>query len=111
MKKTILMLLISLSLTLLCTAKTYAGWTGYTDLLSFNTYQVQVLVKVPPNPLKNNPDNCTVADNFFTLKEDHPKYDEIYSSLLAAKISDSQVSIQVTGCFLGRPNIVAIAVN
>lgn len=44
-----------------------------------------------------NPNGCSVGDRFYVARE-HPQYQEIYSSILAAFSSEKEVRVHIRDC-------------
>lgn len=52
-----------------------------------------------------NPGNCQLTDHYY-VRNTNPMYREMFSLILAAKKSNSQINVKVDGCDYGRPKVV-----
>lgn len=69
----------------------------------------QVRVTTTVSPIYN-PDGCTSADGYITSPSD-PGNHAYQAALLAAYVAGKSVTLQVSGCFIGRPQIVGVNVS
>ncbi|WP_010380219.1 hypothetical protein [Pseudoalteromonas rubra] len=56
----------------------------------------------------HNPSNCSLEDHYF-IRNTNPMYDEMFSLILAAKKSGSEISVKVNGCDNGRPKVIWVS--
>ena len=45
-----------------------------------------------------NPENCNGGANVFFVEKDHPQYDQIYATILAAKMSGKKIQPYIHDC-------------
>lgn len=85
-----------------------SSWTGWRDVeeVSIRADSAPAIVFLLSGDF-HNPDNCRITDSYY-VRSTNAMYREIFSLLLAAKKSNSQVRIKVEGCEANRPGVVWI---
>ncbi|MCW8090197.1 hypothetical protein [Alteromonas sp. ASW11-130] len=101
-------LLIGL-MSLLLTQAVYAGCSanGCTSKIAriYLTGETNKTVRIIPESNPAGVVDCSLAgDRYLTLYQDHALFDEIYATLLAAKIADKEVQMRIingsSGCHI-----------
>ena len=100
-----------LFLSFLISTNSYAGrWTDWG--VSVNEIYVHGAGKI--NIAKTsicNPDSCSSGTLFYVLLSTNAAFDEIYSAVLTAEISDMDVNIYLSGCSSNYPLITHFRVR
>jgi hypothetical protein len=52
-----------------------------------------------------DPEGCGRAD-YLIVQDTHPHYKDLYAMLLTSQVSRQTISLGVSGCFQGFPNVV-----
>lgn len=100
-----LFLVLSVSVSSLAYAEGSVG-AGTINLVYFYQEHTGVLIT---HSNQINPDGCA-SNAHFILRDTHPHYKNVYAMLLAANLSGKKVSIGLSGCHEGFPNIKHVAV-
>ncbi len=103
MFKKLILLFVVLGLPSLSIAQ---NWTGHYKIKKLYPHGDSKGIYVQLESASINPDNCGNTDWYF-LGPDNSMQKEIYSLLLAAKKSQSPVTMYIQGCAQGRPAIMA----
>lgn len=83
-----------------CSADGTTG-AGMIRIIQFYNGHVGVLIR---HASVINPDGCGAAD-WIIMADTYPHYKDAYALLLAAKISGQPVTIDVSGCLQGYPQL------
>ena len=85
-----------------------ATWTGALDVTKVGvrgdgTPGFYFLLSGTPK----NPDECGLVDHYF-VRATNEMYKEMFSLVLAAKKSASQITVYLDGCDNGRPKVTSV---
>ena len=83
------------------------GWTGFKDLSLVGVRGDSAsgfYFKLSEMP---NPDACGLIDHYY-VRSTNPMMKEMYSLVLAAKKSGTQITAQLEGCDNGRPKVISV---
>jgi hypothetical protein len=83
------------------------GWTGFKDVSLVGVRGDSASGFYFKLSEMANPDNCGLIDHYF-VRSTNPMMKEMYSLLLAAKKSGTQISAQLDGCDNGRPKVISV---
>jgi hypothetical protein len=98
------------TLILFCSNTHAAGvWVDISDIkLWSNTYTADT-IRVETSEARMNPSNCSDPDSYMVLSTlSEPTQQRIYSSLLAAKMSNKIIRLRIDGCQSERPAIINV---
>lgn len=103
MKKIINQSVITILISLLFVSSAYAGaWTGKFEMPELRFYNSYILVR-NVNETIDSASACSRTD-YFRLDKTHERFDQVYATLLAARVSNSEVNFYITGCDGASPN-------
>ena len=99
-----------IALTASLSTKTHAqSVVSWGTITSYNTGWLADSIRVTTTAPTTNPQNCPTLDGYVTSPSD-PGNRASQAALLTAFVSGKSVSLVISGCYQGRPQIIGVSI-